>query len=147
MITRLLVATDFSDGARAALQHAEALARDTHAELLLLHVRDEFPFVAPDGSGYIPVELELQQRTQVEQLLSAQVEQLRARGLQARGLQLVGSAAQQVCKAAEHERADLVVVGSHGRRAIARLLLGSVAERIAQTSKVPVLVIPAPPQR
>ncbi|MDB4986031.1 MAG: hypothetical protein JWN04_1209, partial [Myxococcaceae bacterium] len=140
MIRRILVPTDFSDASTAALVRAEELARLTRAELLLLHVRDEFPFVANDGSGFVPAEL-----NQLHAAAEAQVRQLAAdvvaRGLAARGMMVLGAAPQQILALAKQEQVDLIVVGTNGRRGLRHLVLGSVAERVARTSPVPVMVV------
>jgi len=141
MFQKILFATDFSEASKRALAQAEDLARATHAELLVLHVREEFPFLGPDGSGYLPPELEAQQSAAVAQLLEAQTGELKERGIVCRGLSVLGAPHQRIANVAEQEKVDMIVVGSHGRRALGRLVLGSVAERLVRTASVPVLVV------
>ncbi|MDB4974834.1 MAG: putative Universal stress protein [Myxococcaceae bacterium] len=140
MIRRILVATDFSDSCAAAQVRAEELARLTHAELLLVHVRDEFPFLANDGSGFVPSEFVGQHavaQAQVQRLAAEAV----AGGLVARGVMVLGAPAQRILAVAEQEQVDLVVVGTNGRRGVQHFMLGSVAEQVARTSPVPVMVV------
>jgi nucleotide-binding universal stress UspA family protein len=144
MIQKILFATDFSDGSKPALAHAEQLAQATHAELLVLHVREEIPVVAADGYSYVPPELEAQQRAAVDQLLYEQVAALRERGVTCRGLSVLGSPHLSIANVATQEKVDMIVLGTHGRNALTRLMLGSVAERVSRTSSQPVLVVRAP---
>ena len=144
MIRKILLATDFSDGSRPALAHAEQLALATRAELLVLHVREEFPFVSAEGMGYVPAELDALQSAAVASLLEEQTGKLQARGVNCRGLSVLGAPHLRITNVAEQEKVDMIVLGSHGRNVLGRLLLGSVAERVARTSAVPVLVVRAP---
>jgi len=107
----------------------------------VLHVSDEFPFIGPDGAGYLPIELEARQRESVAELLKAQTSGLRQRGIETRAVSVLGAPHIRISNVAEAEKADLVIVGSHGRTGLQRLALGSVAERVARTSRVPVLVV------
>jgi nucleotide-binding universal stress UspA family protein len=143
MVQKILFATDFSDGSKPALAQAEQLALATRAELLVLHVREDFPFVAPDGYGYVPPELEAQQHREVAELLDEQTTELRTRGVSCRGLSVPGAPHLRIASVAEQEKVDMIVLGSHGRNALGRLLLGNVAERVSRTASVPVLVVRA----
>lgn len=143
MLQKILLATDFSEGVKPALEHAEQLARATRAELLVLHVREEFPFVGPDGIGYVPPALEAQQSAAVAELLEEQTTELKKRGVSCRGLTALGAPHVRIASVAAQEHVDMIVVGSHGRKALGRLLLGSVAERLVRTATVPVLVVRA----
>ena len=143
MIRKILVPTDFSLGAAAALASAVDLARAVGAELLLLHVHDEFPFVAPDGEGHVPRELLAQIEQTVDKELAERVGQLKHQGIAVRGLRLLGTAHVQIVRTAEREHCELVVMGTAGRSALGRVLLGSVAERVVRTATVPVMIVPA----
>jgi nucleotide-binding universal stress UspA family protein len=143
MFHKILLATDFSEGAKHALEHAEQLAQRTRAELVVLHVREEFPFVGPDGIGYVPPTLEAQQSAAISELLEEQTRALRSRGVTCRALTTLGAPHLRIASVAAQEQVDMIVVGSHGRKALGRLLLGSVAERLVRTASVPVLVVRA----
>jgi len=145
MIQKILFATDFSDESKPALAQAELLARATHAELLVLHVREDVPFVAADGYAYISPELDTQQREKVRELLDDQTAELQQRGVGCRGLSVVGAPHLCINDVAEQEKVDMIVLGTHGRNVFSRFMLGSVAERVSRTSNVPVLVVRAPP--
>ena len=141
-LKRILAATDFSQHSHVALRYASAFAKAFRAEVLLCHVLEKPDFLSqlpPVAEGYFPPNLaEIQEkhaRVQCEQVLAAA-------GLsQARVLLLHGHPASEIVRAAQEESADLIVVGTHGRGAIAHLLLGSVAERVVRTAPCPVLTV------
>jgi nucleotide-binding universal stress UspA family protein len=141
-LKRILTATDFSPASQVALTYAGAFAKAFGAEVILCHVLEKPDFLAglpPVAEGYFPPNLaEIQEkhaRVQCEQVLAA------ASLSHARVLLLHGGPAREITRAAATENADLVIVGTHGRGAIAHLLLGSVAERVVRTAPCPVLTV------
>jgi nucleotide-binding universal stress UspA family protein len=143
-IKKILVSTDFSMCSAAAEAAAHELARTTGAELLLLHVVDDTPFLLNDVAGYIPA----QEIAHAEEVAQAELEQRAASmaqdGVSVSGKVVHGSAAHEIVATAEDSHADLIVMGTHGRRGFRRLLTGSVTERVARTAKVATLTIPVP---
>ena len=141
-LKRILTATDFSQPSHVALRYAAAFAKAFSAEVLLCHVLEKPDFISslpPVAEGYFPPNLaEIQEkhaRVQCEQILADT-------GLShARVLLLHGSPAHEIAKAAAAENADLIIVGTHGRGAIAHLLLGSVAEKVVRSAPCPVLTV------
>src|SRR6266542_1100462 len=120
---RILHPSDFSTASRAAFARAVADAHADRAELLLVHV---LPAVMPlVGDGYVPP------RTYEDMERSAR----------AHGLLLDGTAAAAIVRTARSKRADLIVMGTHGRSALARLFMGSVAERVIGTAPCPILTV------
>ncbi len=145
---RLLVPTDFSDTADRALAMAVRLARALGAEVVLLHVVDEAPLFADDLGG-IPGGIQIDrihaaQERWADEHLRPRVAGLTEAGLRARGHVTVGSPAREVVRAAEGQHADLIVMGTHGRGLVGRLLLGSVADRVIRTAACPVLTVRGP---
>lgn len=138
--TKVLVGTDFSDGASRALERAVDVARRYGATLHLVHVW-ELPHVATS----LVIDPGFEWHTPVEQAARAQldalVERLRASRVEVSSTLLGGVAWEQIVEAIAPAGADLVVVGTHGRSGIRRALLGSVAERVVRLSPVPVLTI------
>jgi len=126
MYTRILVAVDGSQTSRHAFEAALALAKSTGAVLQPLYVVENTPmyFEAP---GYDPSVL--RNRLKGEIVVS-----------EAASLDDVSTA---VLKAAADFNADLLVMGTHGRRGFQRLILGSVAERCVRQARLPVLLIPS----
>lgn len=146
MIHTILVPTDFSDAANLALERAEGLARSTQGEIVLLHVREDYPMMALDGTGFVSPGVDLEMRAALEKALEEKVAAVRKRGVAARGCTVAGAAHLQIGAVAESEKVDMIVMGSHGRHGFGRLVLGSVSERVARTATVPVMVVrPASP--
>jgi nucleotide-binding universal stress UspA family protein len=136
---RILVATDFSRSSEAALDHAVGLARKLNAEVAVAHVVPLAPAgeIAPPPVG---VDLLAPARESLERIVSS----VRATGVPARGYVRLGETVLALLAWIDELEPALVVVGSHGKRALERILLGSVAESLVRHSRVPVLVIPSP---
>jgi nucleotide-binding universal stress UspA family protein len=143
MFQRIVCATDFSDTAEAAWESACELARVLRAELVLVHVFTELP-VYPEIAVVEVARVWEESREWVEQALKERVAAAVERGLNARWLLKTGVAPEGVVEAATETRADLIVIGTQGRTGLARLVLGSVAEKVVRIAPVPVLVIKPP---
>jgi nucleotide-binding universal stress UspA family protein len=140
---RILHPTDFSPAGRTALARAIEMARAEKAELVIAHV---LPVVLPmisDGymSPKVFEDVQRAARQQGQKQLDVVLARARKAGARARGLLLEGVPASQITRAARSQRADVIVMGTHGRTGFARLLLGSVAERIVGTAPCPVLTV------
>lgn len=131
MINRILVPTDFSACSRVALARAEQIARESGAEICVLHVCGEFRVVEGGMS---------EQETTVIRTLAGISAALRSRGVRVQASHLVGTPHEKILDSVSFEHIDLVVMGTRGRQGVARLVLGSVAERVIRASVVPVLV-------
>jgi nucleotide-binding universal stress UspA family protein len=139
-INNILVPTDFSDRALYAFHMASALARDHRAAMTVLHVRElpALPFAefgaAPPPE--LPSHAELMERlakfeppdehTSVEFVLAD------------------GEPGEEIVRVAKDRNCDLIVMGTHGRTGLSRLLMGSVAERVMRRAPCPVLTLKAP---
>jgi nucleotide-binding universal stress UspA family protein len=144
MYKRILVPTDGSETANAGLREACKLAKDQQAHLRVVHVVDEILAVSPElyGSMYDRIVENLRQAgTEV----LAHAEALAHKHGLAVEKQLVEAMGRQVgelvIKVAEDWRPDLIVCGTHGRRGLRRIVMGSDAEYIVRHSPVPVLLI------
>ena len=146
MFKRIVCATDFSDTAEAAWEIACELARIHRAQLVLVHVFVELP-VYPEVAVTTIQRVWEEQRSWVEQRLAERVEAATARGLTARYRLRTGTAPEDIARTATDEAADLVVVGTHGRTGINRLVIGSVAERVLRIAPCPVLTVKPRPTR
>lgn len=137
--TKILVATDFSDGARHALDEALTLAERLGARVTVAHAYappiTDGPYGFPPRTAWLD-ELE----RAVDRDLRALADAYAARGVSFETRSVLGDADTLVRIAAD-EGFDLVVAGTHGRSGIGRLLIGSFAERLARRSRVPVLTI------
>lgn len=138
MYRRILVAVDGSDTSNKALVAALQLARDRDAHVLLLHCVDELLLLAAGGLGVGSAPERgsrvLEDAEAIAKAAGVRVEK-----------RLVDMPAQRlgetVAENAKEWKADLVVIGSHGRRGVGRLLLGSGAEQIMRLAPVPVLCV------
>ncbi|MEI9941905.1 MAG: universal stress protein [Pseudomonadota bacterium] len=137
---KILVATDFSNSSQRALELALGIAEKFNAELTLVHSW-EAPNYSYGGSLYLPVDLIAPiERAAVARLEEATT-QLKLRFPAAKSLLRAGVPWEEVLGAATQVNADLIVMGTHGRRGLERALLGSVAEKVVRMSPVPVLTV------
>ena len=141
MIRRIVHATDFSKASRKAFAKALELARANRATLQIVHVLT--PPVPMVGDGYISPtaydQLERSGRQWAQKALAGLVAKARAAGVRADAKVLEGMPHEQIVRASR--KADLVVLGTHGRTGVARFFLGSVAGRVASSAKTPVLTV------
>jgi nucleotide-binding universal stress UspA family protein len=141
-MSRILHATDFSPASRAAFTKAVSLARRNRSELVIAHV---LPPVLPAVDGYVTADLydQLEQagRRSGKKHLDKLVARARAAGVRARGLLLDGLVHERIVRAARAQRADMIVIGTHGRTGLARFVLGSVASRVVSHATMPVLTV------
>jgi nucleotide-binding universal stress UspA family protein len=141
-IRRILHASDFSKASRAAFDLAVDLAKTTRAELLLAHVLTPvMPAVDGAVSPQTWMDLEASTRAAGEKNLKALVDRARKAGVRVTGMLLEGLPHDAIVKAARSKRADLVVVGTHGRTGLAKFFLGSVATRVLSMAPCPVLTV------
>jgi nucleotide-binding universal stress UspA family protein len=139
----IVVAVDFSDISADVLETARDMARLHHARLHVVHaVGDPFySMYAVETTGLdLPDVLRQWTEAAQKQLASLVEAHPIEPGLLTTAV-LPGSAAHAIVQYAEEQQADLIVVGSHGRGAVSRLLLGSVAERVLHLAGRPVLVV------
>lgn len=142
---RILHATDFSSASRPALAKAVALARQNRAPLTIVHALA--PTVIPVGGdfGYIPPKtyeaLDQNARQHARKQLAALGARARKAGVRATLLLVDGGPSEQIPRAVRRTRADLIVIGTHGRTGLTKVLLGSVAERVIRLAPCPVLTV------
>lgn len=140
---RILHATDYSPASAAAFARAVELARAARASLTILHVFA--PVIPYAGEGYsLPQNyrrLLAEAQAEARRPLDRLVARARAAGVSARGRLLEGLPHDRIVRAARGARADLLVLGTHGRTGLSRLLLGSVAARVIARAPCPVLTV------
>jgi nucleotide-binding universal stress UspA family protein len=132
--------TDFSANSQCAWEMACALARDYGARLLLVHVEPPLPSFAELGA----VPPEPFDRRALERKL-AQIKPTDSNVTVVARTLLDGDEASEINRFAEENHADLIVMGTHGRTGLGRLLMGSVAESVLRQAPCPVLTIKTPP--
>lgn len=142
-IRRIVHPTDFSRASSAAFKRAVELAKGNRAELLLIHVLSPAVPILADGyvSPRVYDDMAAAAQAYGQKHLNALVKNARQRGARARGLLLAGVPHARIARAARSKKADLVVIGTHGRTGFAKLFLGSVASRVLAVSPCPVLTV------
>ena len=151
-ITRILVPTDFSGPSDAALDYARMLAARFHASLQLLHVLEPALAATLPGAEASLATLHLDRdavRRDAEQQLAERIDEADRRmlGATTKVLPGLGPVARVIVDYAASANVDLIVMGTHGRRGLAHVLMGSVAERVVQTAACPVLTARIPPAK
>lgn len=133
---KILFATDFSPASESALKYATSLARDSGALLIIAHV-EEMP------TPYIGGEMYFTQpeypNPEIRKMLEAVVPPDPSIRYEHR--LVMGVASDDIVRLADDEHADLIVIGTHGRTGLKRVLMGSVAESVMRLATCPVLTI------
>jgi nucleotide-binding universal stress UspA family protein len=147
-IRSILLPTDFSDCANYALAYTAGIARATGATIICVHVIE--PIAPAVGYAGIPEPLPL---TDVSEQLEDSAEQELPRlagleefaGLKVEEVLAHGDAAAEIVRVAGEREVDLIVISSHGRTGLGRILFGSTAEAVVRHALCPVLVVKPPP--
>jgi len=133
----ILLPTDGSDAATAAVANAIDLATQYDATLHVLYVADttEYSTVTFEDDVVDPLE---QEGKRIVDYIVAQAE---ARDVEALGVVMQGGVYETLLQYADEQAIDVIVMGTHGRRGLGRALLGSVTERVVRTADVPVMTV------
>jgi nucleotide-binding universal stress UspA family protein len=142
---RIVVPTDFSACSDEAWELAQRLAGALGSELVLVHVLVEAPLWS-EGPFTMARTREVFEaaRQWVRAELETRAEAARAKGLAVRTVLREGAPHEEIAALSTDERADLVVLGTHGRGGVNRALLGSVADRVVRLAPCPVLTVRRP---
>lgn len=141
-IEKILVPFDFSEYSEKACSWAVAMAEKWRARVLLLHVvpRPSYPPVLM-GSHFNAADFEAGLQAEAVERANAFVTKTPHDRVLIDVKVIIGEPSWDICKMAEDEQCDLVIMGSHGRTGLGHVLLGSVAERVVRLSPCPVLVV------
>lgn len=140
---KILVATDFGEASSQAIEQAIELCQRFGAELTLVHVY-EISAMSYSVFPYPAVELLATMETTAREQLDRTLEEVRSRFPKVTASLRRGVAWREIVAAVTETKADLVVIGTHGRRGFEHALLGSVAEKVVRHSPVAVLTVHAP---
>jgi nucleotide-binding universal stress UspA family protein len=146
MYKRILVAIDGSATAKLALDEAIRLAKHCKASVQLVHVVDKLVFAPTVETARAMADMQKMLRTSGRKILEDAQSAASGQGVSVDAVirEIVGGrVAEAVTAQASRWRADLIVIGTHGRRGFNRLMMGSDAEQVVRTAPVPVLVIRA----
>ena len=136
--------TDFSKASTAAFTRSLAEARDNRSELVLVHVLSS---VIPMAAGEPPLRPSVYQqmndsaRAWAQKQMDRLLAKAKTARVRARAVLLEGVTHEQIVRAAKRQRADMIVMGTHGRTGVARFFLGSVAARVTAAAPCPVLTV------
>jgi nucleotide-binding universal stress UspA family protein len=144
-LKRILVPTDFSETSLSAIRYARALAEAFGASIDYLHVVEDAALYGWTGDGYIPDLNGLREglrkgaQTQLEKIVSEC-------GGKSGGKTVTkyGNPFLEIVRYAKEYEIDLIILGTHGRGAIAHMLMGSVAEKVVRKAPCPVLTVRHP---
>lgn len=153
MYKHILVPLDGSELAECVLPHVIMLARaGTKTKITIIRVVTPLKIYGGFGYGGMETTLNAELIQSIEdsnlkearEYLSQQVKRLKARKITANAEVSFGGVAEVITDFAEKRKVDLITIATHGRSGVSRFFLGSVAERVMRTSKVPILMIRPP---
>ena len=139
----ILVPVDFGEASEHAIDLALAIGGRFDALVTLLHVSWMPPYYYSAYSEGLAFPLE-EMETKAKKLLDDTLAKARGRYSRVETKMLPGEPWEKILEAAKDSKADLIVMGTHGRRGVARIFLGSVAEKVVRHSTIPVLTAAGP---
>jgi len=142
-VKKILYATDFSKASERALQEAIEQAKRNRAELLVVHVIEPVPYVSGEefGAGELYVKLEEIAKREAQSSMAKLMQRLKKAKVRAQSFLFKGSAHDQIVKAARSKKADMIVIGTHGRTGLSKLFMGSVAGKVVSSAACPVVTV------
>jgi nucleotide-binding universal stress UspA family protein len=146
-VRKILCPIDFSEHSRQALRMAVDLARRFGAELTLLHVYQMPGYFFPEGVVLAGPDVMRDLTERVERTMAEWRADASAMGIgEVHTQTAMGATSPEIVRTAEDGKFDLICIGTHGRTGLKHALLGSVAERVVRTAKVPVLTVRSLPE-
>jgi universal stress protein A len=147
---RILVPIDFSEHSRRTVAYATRTAKRNNSTIYLLHVFQIPDYVVTPYTRRSQNSAEVQSHVvaaeqDARENLEAFAQELSNRGIKVQPYLRVGYPFDEIVLMAKHFDVDLIIIGSHGRGGISRLLVGSTAERVVEHASCPVLVVKEPP--
>jgi nucleotide-binding universal stress UspA family protein len=141
-VRRLMLATDLSAASERAAEEAIRLAVESGAALVVLTVLDPRRLRLPGGRFLRRID---QERARIEAGIRVLADRARAAGADVAFLVWEGDPAEVILAASEAEDVDVVILGSHRRSPLGRLVLGSMSAQVSEQARCPVLVVPREP--
>jgi nucleotide-binding universal stress UspA family protein len=142
-IRTILMPTDFSESAASALEWAQALAQAFEAKIVLLHAVDMVSYVwIPAGPASVPAPVPQDVEKRIMDVAQESLHTLAAKAPEvSRRIIRRGHPREVILEVAKEVDADVIVVGTHGRRGVSHLFIGSVAEHVVRHAPVPVVTM------
>jgi len=138
-VKKILVPTDFSEFSYRAVEYASELCGFFKARLILIHVKELYPY-GPEESFMI-----LYNDGGLRETLTRKIEKevlsLKNKKIETEGHFLIGEPYSEIIDCAKKWEVDMIVMGTHGRKGLSHLFLGSTAERVVRLAPCPVLVV------
>ncbi len=136
---KILVATDGSAQSFKAIDRAAELAKNGSAELIVVNVAEDFcPLELAEADCDVIRQLLIKE---AQSIMSKAIGKLKELGVEARGIIEFGSPAETILEIADREKVDEIILASHGKHGVKKLLMGSVASRVLEWAKCPVTVV------
>lgn len=135
---KIIVPTDFSRASDAVLNYATTLAKEHGGALVITHVEEPMPAYVGEGYYGMPSPPNPEVRRMLEAVRPTDPSVAFEHRL------LAGNPAEEISRLADEEQADLIVMGTHGRTGLSRLVMGSVAEEVVRRANCPVFTLKQP---
>jgi len=140
---KLLVAVDFSDSTKQIIENAKSISKADDSKIWLIHVAVPEPAFVGYGIGPQTVRDSVAKEFHEEHKMLQQLsEELREAGIDCVALLVQGTTVDAILHEAEKLSVDLIVLGTHGKSALMKILLGSTSEGVLHRSTIPLLMIP-----
>ena len=138
-IHTILCPVDFSDASKKAIRYAKEFAGNMGASVYLLNVIEPRPMAMDVSLNYVPFEADLEKAAKDD--LDVIVQEFKRVGLNAEYGVVIGNTADSILENIEMFNVNLVIMGSHGKKGLSRLIMGSVAETVVRKANCPVLIV------
>ncbi|MFN3344534.1 MAG: universal stress protein [Chloroherpetonaceae bacterium] len=140
-IQKILCPVDFSAPSRNALRYAHEFAKAMNAKITVMHVIQPQPIAADVNVPYVPLEVDLEKsaKEDLERIVNDEAQA----GVVVEHVIAFGLPSECIITQAQKEDVDLIILGTHGRSGLSRLLMGSTAENVIRHAACPVLVVKA----
>lgn len=138
-IHTILCPVDFSDASKKAIRYAKEFSGNMGASVYLLNVIEPRPMAMDVSLNYVPFEADLEKAAKDD--LDVIVQEFKRVGLNAEYGVVIGNPADSILENIEMFNVNLVIMGSHGKKGLSRLIMGSVAETVVRKANCPVLIV------
>jgi nucleotide-binding universal stress UspA family protein len=140
-IQSILCPIDFSEASKNAFRYACEFAKAMGSKIILLNVIEPRPMAADMTLNYIPLEEDLVNAARED--FEPLVQEVKSKGIAVQADVMIGVPSDMILSQATDFDASLLIMGSHGKTGLSRLLMGSVAEAVVRKAKIPVLIVKA----
>jgi nucleotide-binding universal stress UspA family protein len=140
-IKSILCPMDFSDASKNAFRYACEFAKSMGSKIMLLNVIEPRPMAADMTLNYIPLEDDMANAARED--FEPLIQEAKSKGVDVTADVMIGVPADMILAQMADIDASLLIMGSHGKTGLSRLLMGSVAEAVVRKAKIPVLIVKA----